>query len=714
MRKSTCPSNRLVAVTPPCPATLHKINLGLAQRHTRPLFTTSMFTPTAAPRHLSSDPSFFSKSKSSKPGASNTSPVTVTTRVVTVQRAPDPRPDVTARSATPASSSSTPGLEPAKKRKLAQSEARSTNAKRQRVSSSNASPANEALAKSRGSSSTPSSRSSGSSRQDSLSRSPMPLKRSLESRSRSTSVFDVPEASEPRECWIEEDGRPGPGFLTSEVVVRDLMKTYKAFFSNPHDPEDKSFEPHPTDYPVAELEYPNTGASERYTLLAPKDKDHYNPIMCLESTLHTIVKCYLTPTQQALFGTLPSTNIPDEDGPHFVSPALPVSIICTTDNASSPAVSATTDLMSPPSSAGSPSSSTGSPSSALSDSTYSSSTSLSSGSSTSSLSSILSLSSLSELSCYASQTMTYGPPTVNYLRLLRRAINKHDGPLFLKVMTAINAILRSLKYPQVPMDPFEPSPPNYFRQTTKTWTSIPKEIIMRIIEETYQRAVGPHVSTLNRYEAFSSEVYGELMPSFVSQIIQATGLNADSLLVDLGSGVGNVVLQASLQTGCKSFGVEIMPAPAKIARSQLEQFRMRCRMWGVTMGEVELEEGDMLKSRRVDELVSKADVVLVNNKVFLESLNEALRPKFLDLKEGAIVVSLKPFVSSLRVTERNLDDISSIFQVQEKQYHPGSVSWGNGGGSYFLHRVDREGYADIKQHFEKSRTVYSRSTRSRR
>ena len=38
------------------------------------------------------------------------------------------------------------------------------------------------------------------------------------------------------------------------------------------------------------------------------------------------------------------------------------------------------------------------------------------------------------------------------------------------------------------------------------------------------------------------------------------------------------------------------------------------------------------------------------------AVNESLRPKFLDLKEGAIVVSLQPFVSSLnaRVTERNV------------------------------------------------------------
>ena len=36
-------------------------------------------------------------------------------------------------------------------------------------------------------------------------------------------------------------------------------------------------------------------------------------------------------------------------------------------------------------------------------------------------------------------------------------------------------------------------------------------------------------------------------------------------------------------------------------------------------------------------------------------VNEALRAKFLDLKEGAIVVSLKPFVApNARVTERNV------------------------------------------------------------
>ena len=96
-------------------------------------------------------------------------------------------------------------------------------------------------------------------------------------------------------------------------------------------------------------------------------------------------------------------------------------------------------------------------------------------------------------------------------------------------------------------------------------------------------------------------------------------LNRTGVRLDLGSGVGNVCLQASLATGCRSYGIELMPAPAKLARSQLDQFRMRCRMWGVGCGEIEVEEGDMLASRRVEELLPQADVVLVDNKVFEES-----------------------------------------------------------------------------------------------
>lgn len=112
-------------------------------------------------------------------------------------------------------------------------------------------------------------------------------------------------------------------------------------------------------------------------------------------------------------------------------------------------------------------------------------------------------------------------------------------------------------------------------------------------------------------------------------------------------------------------------------------------------------------------------------------MNESIRPKFLDLKEGAIVVSLKPFVPvNARLTERNvsrfrrkflatltgkliapgfqIDDISAIFDVTQKEYNSGSVSWGSGRGYYYIHRVDREGYVKIRQKLESGRPTRSR------
>lgn len=462
---------------------------------------------------------------------------------------------------------------------------------------------------------------------------------------------------------------------------------------------------------------PFTDISYSFALLVPKDPDLFNPLACLESTLYQILECtcdfsllalllissvaYLTPEQRSLFGTPPdlrlqqSTDGDDlEDAPslrNFVASAASPS--CSESSLSS-----------------------------LSSSSVSSASSISSV--FSSVSSVSSLSSISDLQHFASPSYN-GPPTVDYLKLFRRAVNDKDGPFFLKVMDAINSLLRAFKYPSLSIDPFEPSPPNVMMELAKSWTypDIPERVLMRILAETYDRAVKPHALALSKYKAFSSEVYGELLPPFVSELIKTTGLNENSLFVDLGSGVGSVVMQASLTTGCRSFGVELLPTPAKIARSQSELFHTRCRMWGLKTGKVELEEGDMLKSQRALTMLKDADVVLVNNKVFTESresnnsqrdfnthirnsVNDSLRVMFLDLKDGAIVISLQPFKTGKKI------DLGSIFQVKKETYCSGSVSWTSQGGSYFVHRVDRTRVGETEN--SSTRSSRSRSTRSSR
>lgn len=276
---------------------------------------------------------------------------------------------------------------------------------------------------------------------------------------------------------------------------------------------------------------------------------------------------YLTPAQQSLFGTIPTAILADLTRDTIFIPS-PLSTPTKSSDYSS----------GPPSSSSSP------------------------------------------LSSLSSSPVPAPPQKATWLRQMQRAIHRQDGPTFLKTMTIINSLLRSFKYPPLPVDPFEDSPGNMLKESVASWTHIPNEVRERIYEETYQRCVGPSAMRLEKsYKVWSNEVYGELLPNLLQDIFSVTGLGPDSLFMDLGSGVGNVVLQASMTTGCTSYGIEIGKMPAELARAQLEQVKKRCRMWGFSMGEVELEEGDMLKSERLSELMKKADVVLINNKVFAQT-----------------------------------------------------------------------------------------------
>lgn len=169
------------------------------------------------------------------------------------------------------------------------------------------------------------------------------------------------------------------------------------------------------------------------------------------------------------------------------------------------------------------------------------------------------------------------------------------------------------------------------------------------------------------------------------QVFRDTALTSSHVFVDLGSGVGNVVLQAALEVGCESWGVEVMPNPARLADAQATEFGARCKRWGVRPGEVHLLAGDFLLSPDIDAVLRRADVVLVNNQAFNPDLNDKLLMKFLDLKEGARVVSLKSFVpSGWEIKKRNMEDPRNVLKSSRREYWSGSVSWTDRGGEWFV------------------------------
>lgn len=62
------------------------------------------------------------------------------------------------------------------------------------------------------------------------------------------------------------------------------------------------------------------------------------------------------------------------------------------------------------------------------------------------------------------------------------------------------------------------------------------------------------------------QVYGETSYDLVCQMIDQIEITKDDIFVDLGSGVGQVVLQMAAATSCKiCFGVERAEVPSKYA-----------------------------------------------------------------------------------------------------------------------------------------------------
>lgn len=215
-------------------------------------------------------------------------------------------------------------------------------------------------------------------------------------------------------------------------------------------------------------------------------------------------------------------------------------------------------------------------------------------------------------------------------------------------------------------------------------------LIERILTQTYSRTVSPSVGLLRQYQNGTDNVYGELLPQFISEILgKDTKLRSDQIFVDLGSGVGNVVLQAALEVGCESWGCEMMENACDLAELQEREFKARCRLWGLAVGAIHLERGDFLESATIGKVLKKADVVLVNNQAFTPELNDRLMMKFLDLKENCQIVSLKPFApAGHKITSRNIHGAWNILRVTEKQYYSSCVSWTDAPGSYYVSTKD--------------------------
>lgn len=214
-------------------------------------------------------------------------------------------------------------------------------------------------------------------------------------------------------------------------------------------------------------------------------------------------------------------------------------------------------------------------------------------------------------------------------------------------------------------------------------------LLRHILQQVYNTAV-IEPEKLNQYEPFSPEVYGETSYDLICQMIDQIEINQDDIFIDLGSGVGQVVLQMAAATQIKvCLGIERAEVPSKYAESMNMNFRQLMSWFGKKYNDYQLIKGDFLADEH-REKINSASIVFVNNFAFGPNVDHQLKERFADLKDGARIVSSKSFCPlNFRITDRNLSDIGTIMHVSEMTPMKGSVSWTGKPVSYYLHIIDR-------------------------
>lgn len=94
----------------------------------------------------------------------------------------------------------------------------------------------------------------------------------------------------------------------------------------------------------------------------------------------------------------------------------------------------------------------------------------------------------------------------------------------------------------------------------------PSEIILHhVLQLSYNYSIRDPQKLNKFYEPFSPEVYGETSYQFVQQMVNQFNFTENDVFIDLGSGVGQVVLHVAAASKCRCIGIEKADLPAEYA-----------------------------------------------------------------------------------------------------------------------------------------------------
>lgn len=211
------------------------------------------------------------------------------------------------------------------------------------------------------------------------------------------------------------------------------------------------------------------------------------------------------------------------------------------------------------------------------------------------------------------------------------------------------------------------------------------QILLRV----YSRVVSTDSRKLRSYKAFTAEVYGELLPSFTSEVLEKVKLAPNQKFYDLGSGVGNTTFQAALEFGAQvSGGCEIMEHASKLCKSQEHLMRKHLSVFGLK--ELNLDFAllqSFVDNETVRQNVLNCDVLIINNYLFDANLNNEVGRLLFGLRTGTKIISLRNFIRPRY--KANGDSIFDRLSVEKHEMSDFlSVSWTANKVPYYISTVE--------------------------
>lgn len=106
----------------------------------------------------------------------------------------------------------------------------------------------------------------------------------------------------------------------------------------------------------------------------------------------------------------------------------------------------------------------------------------------------------------SAQDFALVPSATSLTRELEKARSKRDGPSFLASLARYNAVLARLRADGT------------IARNVAAMRGVREKVWTKVFHQCYDRAVGPEIEKLKEYEAFSDNVYGELLPRFMNEM----------------------------------------------------------------------------------------------------------------------------------------------------------------------------------------------------